>query len=70
MPTFLYWRHKTTGDIYAVHVTDDGLLDEATGPIPSNEATLAKLSDWKFTPGEGKRIRERLLEFERIEAKQ
>ncbi|MGE0681421.1 MAG: hypothetical protein AB7P69_11060 [Candidatus Binatia bacterium] len=70
MPTFLYWRHKMTGDIYAVHVTDDGLLDGAIGPIPPNEATIAKLPEWKFIPLEGKRIRGRLLEFERIEAKQ
>lgn len=70
MPTFLYWRYKTTSDIYAVRVTDDGLLDGATGPIPPKEATVAKLQDWKFTPLEGERIRGRLLEFERIEAKQ
>ena len=69
MPTFLYWRHKATGCIYAVHVTDDGLLDGATGPIPAHEATLAKLPHWTFTLMEGKRIRGRLLEFERIEAK-
>jgi hypothetical protein len=26
MPTFLYWCHKTTGELYAVRVTEDGVL--------------------------------------------
>ena len=56
MPSYLYWRHKQTGEIYVVCVTDDGVLDGAYGPIPRKEARLAKLPHWPFTTAEGERL--------------
>jgi hypothetical protein len=66
MPTSLYWRNKTTGEIYAVRVSDDGVLDGAVGPIPPKDATSAKLRRWEFDPKKGEQLRRRFLEFERI----
>jgi len=51
--TFLYWRHKTTGTIYAVRIAEDGVLDGAYGPIPRKKATPAKLPYWSFSSVEG-----------------
>ncbi len=31
------WQHITSGDRYAVHVTDNGIVTSAIGPLNDNE---------------------------------
>ena len=69
MPTFLYWRHTKTGEIYAVRLNTAKMLDGAYGPIPRTEAILATLPHWPFTAAAGEQLRKRCLEFERIKMK-
>jgi len=64
MERYLYWHHKTTDHIYAVRITQDGVLDGAYGPIPRKKATPTKLPHWPFSSAEGEQLRRRLLEFE------
>jgi hypothetical protein len=34
MLSYLSWRHKTTGERYAVRVNDEDVLDGVSGTIP------------------------------------
>ncbi len=52
--TFLYWREKKSGELYAVRIDDAGVVDGAAGPLPPDEVTAAKLHQWTFDQKGGK----------------
>jgi hypothetical protein len=66
MPTYLYWRHKTTGDIYAVRVTDDGMIDGVAGPIPPAEALRDTLPAWPYNPVEGHQLQRQISKYTQL----
>ena len=47
-----FWQHKTSGDVFAVLVNDDGTAEEALGPIYYQDVTQEYLRDIEF--GEGR----------------
>jgi hypothetical protein len=67
--TYVYWQHKKSGDIYAVRVNEEGVVDGAYGPIRDSEATRTNLPTWRFQEGTGEQVRWRINEFERFNAK-
>jgi hypothetical protein len=36
------WQHVTSGDRYAVHVTDDGVVTDAIGPLNDADIEIAR----------------------------
>jgi hypothetical protein len=70
MPTSLYWRHQRTGELYAVRVNYQGILDGAAGSLPPSAATAAQLPHWPFVRAAGEQLRGRFLEFEPVSEEQ
>jgi hypothetical protein len=66
---YTYWRHKTTGEIYAIRV-EDGYINGMAGPIPPDEALRDTLPAWPYNPVEGHQLQRRISEYTPLTTKQ
>ena len=66
--TYEFWRETSTGDVWAVELTD-GVVSGAAGPLHWSEIKLAYLHGYDYAPGEAVRIEAVREDFELVDEK-
>ena len=66
--TYEFWREMSTGDVWAVELTD-GVVTGAAGPLHWSEIRLAYLHGYDYSPGEAARIEAVRDDFELVDEK-